>query len=134
MVGKCHENATAEHTSEVRAAVPALSWADTSLNRSLTIPYNDSLLKCPLPVATRVSRGAREAGEAGGAIIALSELSSCYATRWPSRGDISLLGTPHVMIIGGLCSSTASTPMRHHNWPKSAPANFSCNFFADARL
>ena len=57
MVGKCHENATAEHTSEVRAAVPALSWADTSLNRSLTIPYNDPLLKCQLPVATRVSRG-----------------------------------------------------------------------------
>ena len=100
MMGKCHENATAEHTSEVRAAVPALSCSNTSLNCSLTIPYNDPLLKCQVPVAKRVSRGAWEPGEAGGARIALSELSSCYATRRPSRGEISLLGIPHVMVIG----------------------------------
>ena len=100
MVGKCHENATAEHTSEVRAVVPALSWADTSLNRSLTVPYNDPLLKCQLPVAKRLSSGAREPGEAGGVRFVLSELSSYYATMRPSRGEISLLSTPHSMDIG----------------------------------
>ena len=100
MVGKSHENATVEHTSEVCAVVPALSWADTSLNRILTVPYNDPLLKCQVPVAKRVSRGAWEPGEAGGVRFVLSELSSYYATRRASRSEISLLRTPHSMDIG----------------------------------
>ena len=100
MVGKWHEIATADHAGEVRAAVPAVSLANTRLERSLTIPQNDSLLKCQVPVAKRVSRGAWEPGEAGGARIVLSKLSSYYATRRASRSEISLLRTPHSMDIG----------------------------------